>query len=178
MLACLTGPRSDHPSWAGPFRPPPRARLAYHTGVTGPDSARPDLLAHTARPVCTRGPARLGSARLGSARPSSRPVCTHGPACLYTRPSRTGSHLLAHVLTFTQCTHISHLWTELSASLDCAARVAVSRGQGHRIDLSRQPKGRVRTAIGGVSYLFCLGMVRPDGPSDPISGRDVKWDLK
>jgi hypothetical protein len=34
----------------------------------------------------------------------------------------------------------------------------------------------VRTTIGGVSHLFCLGMVRPNGPSDPISGRDVKWD--
>ena len=161
-----------------------RARV-WHTTPEWPDltrlgltclHTRPDLFVHAApaRP----GSARLGPARLGSARPSSRPVCTHGPACLYTRPSRTGSHLLAHVLTFTQCTHISHLWTELSASLDCAARVAVSRGQWHRIDLSRQPKGRVRTAIGGVSYLFCLGMVRPDGPPDPISGRDVKWDLK
>ncbi len=96
------------------------ARLAYHTGVTGPDSAQPDLLAHTARPVCTRGlaparpdlltarsgPAQPGSttrlgpaqpshtARPGPARPGLRPVCTHGPACLYTRPSRTGSHLL------------------------------------------------------------------------------------
>ncbi len=56
-------------------------------------------------------------------------------------------------------------------------RSDVSRGQGHRINLFRQPKGRVRTAIVGVSYLFCLGMVRPDGPSDPISGRDGKWEF-
>ena len=74
--------------------------------MTGPDSARPDLLAHTARPVCTRGlgPARpdLLTARSGPARPGpitrpgpARPSLTHGsarpgpawpPACLHTRP--------------------------------------------------------------------------------------------
>ncbi len=31
--------------------------------------------------------------------------------------------------------------------------------------------------IGGASHLFCLGMVQPDGLSDPSSGRDGKWDL-
>ena len=69
-----------------------------------------------------------------------------------------------------KCVHIYTIAFIKSPSLVCAARDNDSCGKGIVLVLP----DHVRTAIGGVTH-FCPGMVRPAGPSDPISGRDVKW---
>ena len=69
-----------------------------------------------------------------------------------------------------KCVHICTIGFIKSPSLVCAARDNVCCGKGIVLVLP----DHVRTAIGGVTH-FCPGMVRPAGPSDPISGRDMKW---
>ncbi len=66
----------------------------------------------------------------------------------------------------------------MSPSLDCAARVAVSCWQGHHIHLSQQLKSRLRTAIGGVSYLFCLGLVLPGLAQALGSDFQARWEVE
>ena len=97
-----------------------------------------------------------------------------GPQSHACTPSGRLARTNAHRLRLTQmCPHL-HYWIIKSPRLVCAARDNDSCGKGIVLVLPDS----VRTAIGGVSHLFCLGMVRPAGPSDPISGRDVKWDFE
>jgi hypothetical protein len=133
-------------------RPAP-VRSRQYTRLTGPGSqATPPLGPRTDHPS--------GLARAGALR--ARVVTLRLP-----RPGLSGSgstlltpaHPRAHL--HSMCSHLLHFGLNKSPSLVCATRPAC-----------------VRTTIGGVSHLFCLGMVQPNGPSDPISGQDVKWDLQ
>ena len=171
--------------------------------MTGPDSARPDLLAHTARPVCTRGlgpprpdlltarsgPARPGSTtrpgpalshtRLGLARPGPRPVCTRHDLFVHA----VQPDWLAPAST---CAHFHSMYPHFAFMDRIVRQLRLRRSS------SSQPRARA-------SYLFVQTAERPctsghwlrvvlifvsawcgsawRGPSDPISGRDGKWEF-
>jgi len=185
------GPPRGAPIWAGPRRCAPDRNLAHWSRVPGLLQVGPGprpLLTASHSSLCLSVPSFF------RALPPSLPLllCSVSPVA----PCSTSAHRLslgpyasawahihtrvrtperlarsnAHSLRLTQmCPHL-HYWIEKSPSLVCAARDNDSCGKGIVLVLP----DHVRTAIGGVTH-FCPGMVRPAGPSDPISGRDMKW---
>ena len=178
----MHGPPRGAPIWAGPRRCAPDRNLAHWSRVPGllqvGPGPRPFLTASHSS-LCLSVPS------LFRALPPSLPLllCSVSPVAPCSNPC-LGLGLHSHSRTHTRkarplkrsyprltqmCPHL-HYWIEKSPSLVCAARDNDSCGKGIVLVLP----DHVRTAIGGVTH-FCPGMVRPAGPSDPISGRDMKW---
>ena len=178
----MHGPPRGAPLWAGPRRCASDRNLAHWSRVPGLLQVGPGP-----RPLPTafHSSLCLSVPSLFRALPLLSPCCSalcrlshrvppHAQAWahIHTRVRTPGrlARSNAHSLRLTQmCPHL-HYWILKSPSLVCAARDTDSCGKGIVLVLP----DHVRTAIGGVAH-FCPGMVRPAGPSDPISGRDMKW---